>query len=132
MINTPSLLLIQDDLDDLSTILLGSNALANNLNRVHEVGEDSIVDGGQSAGTRALLFLRGVAAGGTLGLGKNATLGNEEDDTVRELLLKFTSQTVFAAMLATLFRFWVIASSEISHTAAEPCGKLGEEGQGRR
>lgn len=93
MVDTATLLLIQDDLDGLAAVLLGADALTDNLDRVDEVGEDSVVNGGQGAGTGTLLRLRGAAVDGALGARKDAALGHEEDVAVRELLLELTGET---------------------------------------
>ena len=77
MVDTTTLLLIQNDLDGLAAVFLGADALADDLNRVDEVAEDVVVDGRQRAGTRTLLLLGGAAVGGTLGAGKDAPLGNK-------------------------------------------------------
>jgi hypothetical protein len=46
VVDTTTLLLVQDDLESLAAILLGAGALANNLNWVDNVGEDGVMDGG--------------------------------------------------------------------------------------
>ena len=94
MVNTATLLLVQDNLQGLAAVLLGADALADDLDGVDEVGEDGVVDGGQSARTGALLGLGGARVGGALGAGQDAALSNEEDVAVRELLLELAGQTV--------------------------------------
>lgn len=94
MVNTTLLLLVQDDLQGLGAILLGTSALANDLDGVDEVGQDGLVDSGQSARTGALLGLVGARGDGALGAGQDAALSNEEDVAVRELLLELAGQTV--------------------------------------
>lgn len=84
---------VEDDLEGLGAVLLGANALANDLDGVNEVGEDGVVDSGQSAGTGALLGLGGAGVDGALGAGQNAALSNEEDVAVGELLLELAGQT---------------------------------------
>lgn len=97
VVNTTALLLVEDDLEDLGAVLLGAEALADDLDGVDEVGQDGIVDGRESAGARALL-LEGVAgAGRALGARENAASGNEEDVAVRELLLQLAGEAVMAA-----------------------------------
>lgn len=90
VVNTSTLLGVEEDLDDLVAILLGADALANDLGRVDEVAKDSVVDGGKSPGARALLLDARAAAW----LGKNAALSKEDNVAVRELLLELTGQTV--------------------------------------
>lgn len=94
VVDATTLLLIQDDLDDLAAILLGADALADNLNGVDDIGQDRVVDGGQSARARTLL-LQGVARPGrALGTRQDAPRGNEDHMAVRELLLKLPRQPV--------------------------------------
>lgn len=100
VVDTTTLLLVEDDLEELAAILLGADALADNLDGVDEVGEDGIVDGGQGSRTRALL-LEGVArAGGSLGAGQNAARGEDQDMAVGELLLELTSQALLDSVEA--------------------------------
>jgi len=94
VINTSLLLLIEDDLQDLAAIFLGAETLANDLNGVDEVGEDSVVDGGKCSGTGSLLSLRSTGAVGALWAGENAARGEEEDVAVGELLLELTRETL--------------------------------------
>jgi len=93
VVNTTTLLLVKNDLEDLGAVLLGAHALANNLDGVDEVGKDGVVDSSQSARTRALLGLAGARAVAALGAGQNAAGSDNEDVAVRELLLELTGQT---------------------------------------
>ena len=94
MVDTTTLLLIQDNLDGLAAVLLGADALADNLDGVDEVGEDGVVDGRQSTRTGTLLGLVAAGVDGALGAGEDAALSNEEDVAVRELLLQLAGQAV--------------------------------------
>jgi len=94
VINTSLLLLIEDNLQDLAAIFLGAETLADNLDWVHEIGEDGIVNGSEGSGTWSLLSLRGTGAVGTLWAGKDTAGGEDEDVTVGELLLELTGETV--------------------------------------
>ena len=94
MVDTTTLLLIQDDLDGLAAVLLGADALADDLNGVDQVVEDGVVDSGQSTRARALLVLVGARVDGALGAGENPALSDEEDVAVRELLLELTGQAM--------------------------------------
>jgi hypothetical protein len=94
VVNTTLLLLVKDNLQGLGAILLSASALANDLDGVDEVGQDGLVDSGQSARTGALLGLVGARGDGALGAGQDAALSNEEDVAVRELLLELAGQTV--------------------------------------
>ena len=96
VVNTTLLLLVQDNLQGLAAVLLGADALADDLDGVDEVSEDGVVDGGQSAGTGALLSLVGARVDGALGAGQNAALSHEEDMAVRELLLQLAGEAVVA------------------------------------
>lgn len=104
MINTTLLLLIEDDLEDLAAIFLGAETLADDLDGVHEVAEDGVVDGGECSGTGTLLGLRGSRAVGALGAGENTARGEEEDVAVGELLLELTGETVQS--ISALVRDW--------------------------
>lgn len=93
VVNTTTLLLVEDDLEDLGAVLLGAHALANDLDGVDEVGKDGVVDSSQSTRTRALLGLAGARAVAALGAGQDAARGDDQDVTVGELLLELTGQT---------------------------------------
>lgn len=69
VVNTTTLLLVEDDLEDLGSVLLGAQALADNLDGEDEVAEDGVVHSGECARTWALLGLRGARAVGALGAG---------------------------------------------------------------
>lgn len=92
VVDTATLLLVEDDLEELGTVLLGAEALADDLDGVDEVGQDGVVDGGQSARTGALLGLGVAGAGGALGAGQDAARGQDQDVAVGELLLELTGQ----------------------------------------
>lgn len=89
IIHTASLLLIQHHLQHLTPILSRPCPLSYNLHRVHDVAQDGVVDGCQSARVRALLGLRGARAVGTFGARKDAAGGEDEDMAVGELLFEF-------------------------------------------
>ena len=93
VINTTLLLLIEHHLQDLVSILLGAQPLADNLNGKNEVGEDRVVDGSECSGTGTLLSERGARAVGALGAGQNAARGEDQDVAVGELLLELTGET---------------------------------------
>jgi hypothetical protein len=93
VVDTSLLLLVKDDLQDLAAIFLGAETLANDLDWVDEVAEDGVVDGSECAGTRTLLRLGSAGSVATLGAGKNAAAGKNEDVTVREFLLKLTGES---------------------------------------
>lgn len=94
VVNTTTLLLVEDDLEGLGVVLLGAEALADDLDGVDEVGKDGVVDGSQSARTGALLLLGVARAVGALGAGENAARGQDEDVAVGELLLELTGEAV--------------------------------------
>ena len=94
VIHTSTLLFVQDDLEGLATVFLGSESLAHNLHRVDNVGEDGIVNRGQGSRTRTLLGLRGAGAVAALGAREDAARGEDEDMTVGELLLEFADQAL--------------------------------------
>lgn len=82
MVDTTTLLLIQNDLESLTAVLLGANALADNLDGVDQVAQDVVVDGGQSARAGTLLGLGGAGVSGALGAREDAALSDEEDVAV--------------------------------------------------
>lgn len=92
VVDAATLLLVEDDLEELGAVLLGAEALADDLDGVDEVGEDGVVDGSEGPRAGALL-LEGVAgAGGALGAREDAARGEEDDVAVRELLLELAGQ----------------------------------------
>lgn len=93
VVDASALLLVKDDLEELAAVLLGADTLANNLNGVAEIGQDGVVDSGQSAGTGTLLLLVVARAGSALGAGENAARSEDQDVAVRELLLELAGQT---------------------------------------
>lgn len=94
VVNTTTLLLVKDDLEGLGAVLLVADALADNLDGVDEVGQDSIVHSGESARAGALLLLEIAGAGRALGLGEDAASSKDQDVAVRELLLELTGEAV--------------------------------------
>lgn len=96
VVDTGALFRVQEHLDDLVPILLGADALADNLGRVDQVRQDRVVHGGERARARALL--RDAAA--ARGEWEDAALGNEQDVAVGELLFEFAREAVWFGMLA--------------------------------
>ena len=88
-IHTSPLLLVQHHLENLTAVFPRASAFADDLDRVDEVGQDGVVYGGEGAGTRTLLGLRGTGTIGPFGTGKDAAGGEDEDVAVREFLFKF-------------------------------------------
>lgn len=106
VVNSTALLLVKDNLKDLAAILFGADSLANNLDWVDNVGKDSVVDSGQSTRTRSLLGLAGAGSVGSLWLGQNAAGSQEDDLSVRELLLQLTGQTLLDLVEVLEQRDW--------------------------
>lgn len=104
VVDTTTLLLVQDDLDDLAAVLLGANTLAHNLHRVDNVGQDGVVDRGQGARARALLGELGAGARRALGTRQDAARGDDNNMAVGELLLKLTSEAVESVSLCLAAR----------------------------
>lgn len=98
VVNTNTLLLIEDNLEDLAAVFLGANTLANNLDGEAEIGQDGVVDSSQSAGARALLLLGVARAGRSLGAGQDAARGEDQHMAVRELLLELTGQALLSTV----------------------------------
>lgn len=59
VVDATSFLFVKNDLENLASVLLGSHALANNFNWVHDISEDRIVHSSQSSGSWSLLRLAG-------------------------------------------------------------------------
>jgi hypothetical protein len=97
VINTTLLLFIEHHLQDLASILLGAQSLADNLNGENEVGKDGVVDSSECSGTGALLGERGARAVGALGAGKDAARGEDQDVAVGELLLELTGESALVS-----------------------------------
>jgi len=98
VIHTTLLLLVEHNLQDFASILLGPQALADDLNGVDEIGEDCIVDSGECSGAGALLREGGARTVGALGAGKNAAGGEDQDMAVGELLLELTGESLLHAV----------------------------------
>lgn len=92
VVNTDALLLVKKDLEQLAAVLLGADTLADDLDREAQIGQDGVVDGGQGAGTGALLLLGVAGASRSLGARQNTARGEDQDVAVRELLLELTGQ----------------------------------------
>lgn len=88
IVDARALLRVQEDLDDLVAVLLGADALADDLGRVHEVGQDRFVHGCQ--GARAWALLRDAAA--ARGEWEDAAQGNEQHVAVGELLFELACE----------------------------------------
>jgi hypothetical protein len=133
VVDTTTLLLVEDDLEGLGAVLLGAGALADDLDGVDEISEDGIVDGGQSARAGALLGLVGARVDGALGAGQDAALSNEEDVAVGELLLELAGQTVIVRFGFRDFVYNVFCKVRgLVLTAAGSCGSWPGGGRGRR
>lgn len=94
VVDTTSFLLVKNHLQDLAAILLGAQPLANDLDRVHNIGQDSIVHCGQGSRTGSLLRLRRSGSVGSLWLGEDTARRKEDDVSVGELLLEFSGQSL--------------------------------------
>lgn len=93
-IDAAALLLVQDDLEHLTAILAGAGALADDFDRVDDVVEDGVMDGGQSARVGPFLRLRRSRSIAAFGPREDAARSEEEDVAVREFLLEFARQAV--------------------------------------
>lgn len=93
VVNTTTLLLVKDDLEELAAVLLGSDTLTDDLDGVGEVVKDGVVDSSESSGAGSLLLLGVARAGRSLGSGKDASRSEDQDVAVRELLLELTSES---------------------------------------
>ena len=126
VVDATTLLLVEDDLEDLGVVLLGADALADDLDGVDEVGQDGVVDSGESSRLGTLLGLVGARAVGALGAGENAAGSNDQDVAVGELLLELTGET------GRRQHMLVACLEQCLLTAAGPCASPGGEGRERR
>lgn len=106
VVHTTTLLLIQNDLQDLAAIFLGSESLAHDLNGVDNVGENSVVDGSQGSAARTLLSLRCAGAVAAFGAGENTAGCEDQDMAVGELLLELSGQALLDLVEAWQKRNW--------------------------
>lgn len=99
VVDTTTLLLVEDDLEELAAVLTGADALADNLDGVDEVSEDGVVDGREGTAAWTLLGLGGAAAVAALGAWQDAARGDDDDVAVGELLLELTGEAVEVALV---------------------------------
>lgn len=90
VVNDSRVLVVEDNLLELGTTDLVSDALANNLGGENKVLKDTVVDSSKSSGNGSLLSLTVAATG----LGEDAALSKENNVAVRELLLQLTGQSL--------------------------------------
>lgn len=93
-IDAAALLLVQDHLEHLAAVLAGAGALADDFDGVDHVVEDGVMNCGQRARVGPFLRLRRPRSIAAFGARENAARGQEEDVSVRELLLEFSRQAV--------------------------------------
>lgn len=117
VVNATTLLLVEDDLEELAAVLLGADALADDLNGVGEISQDGVVDGGQGAGTGTLLLLGVAGAGRALGAGEDTARSQDEDVAVGELLLQLTGQAVKMELVSS----WIVLGMRILFFLAYRC-----------
>jgi len=94
VVDRSALLLVQDDARDAAAVNALEAAATDNLDRVHEIGEDGVVNRLESAGARALLRLVGARAVGALRARQDAAHAEDQDVTVRELLLELAGEAL--------------------------------------
>ena len=82
VVHATPLLLVQDDLQYLASIFLGSESLANNFNREDNVGEDGVMNSGQGSAAWAFLGLGGAGSVGALGARQNASRREDQNMAV--------------------------------------------------
>ena len=94
VINTTPLLLIQYNLQQFTPVLLCPNSLPYNLNRVHHIRQDRVMNSSKGSGARTFLGLVRTAAVGTLGPWENAAGREDEHMAVGELLFELTGEAL--------------------------------------
>jgi hypothetical protein len=92
VVDTTTLLLVQNDLENLAAVFTGPETLADDLDGIDEVGKDGIMNSSEGSGTRALLRLICAGSVGALGTGQNTAGSNDKDMAIGELLLELTSE----------------------------------------
>jgi hypothetical protein len=100
VIHPTLLLLIKNDLQHFTSIFLGPNPLADNLNRIDDIGQDGIMHRSQGTGARSFLSLRGPATVGAFGTGENASGSEDENVAVGEFLFELACETLLDFMEA--------------------------------
>jgi hypothetical protein len=98
VINTSLFLLIEDDLEDLGAVFLGTETLADDFDGENEIGQDGVVDGGEGSRARAFLGLRCAGTVAAFGAGEDTAGGEDQDVAVGELLFEFTGETVLISV----------------------------------
>jgi hypothetical protein len=83
-------LAVKENLHDTLSVNLYAGTLTNNLGRVHNVVQDSLLNCCESSGTRARSLCPLVTS---VGLAQNCSLGDNNDVTSRELLLQFADES---------------------------------------
>lgn len=81
---------VEEALDQAAAVGGNARALASDLRGVDKVLEDRLVHGGEGARVRTGLLVAVLSAG----LAEDAALADEDNVTVRELLLELTGETV--------------------------------------
>lgn len=92
VVNATAFLLVEDNPQELASIFLRAGALSDDFDRVDDVGEDGVVDGGESAGTGTLLGLGCAGVGGALWARQDAAGGDDQDMAVGELLFELAGK----------------------------------------
>ena len=128
VVNAATLLLVEDDLEGLGAVLLGAEALADNLDGVDEIRQDGIVHSGKSARTGTLLLLGVARASGALGAGQDAARGQDKDVAVGELLLQLAGEAGEGTSQPAV----QINKGREGLTAAGLCGSPAGKGRGQR
>jgi hypothetical protein len=94
VIHTAPLLLIQHDLQHLAPVLLRPDPLPHNLDWVHHIRQNRLMDGRECSRARTLLGLVRAAAVGAFGAREDAAGCEDEDMAVRELLFELAGQAL--------------------------------------
>lgn len=102
VVDVSSILRVEDDLVELGTADLVSDTLASDFSWVDKVFEHGVVNSGEGSGSRSLLGLSRT----TTWLWKDASLSEEDNVTVRELLFKLTGESLLDAVDGLEERNW--------------------------
>jgi hypothetical protein len=126
VVDTTTLLLVEDNLEDLGVVLLGTDALADDLDGVDEVGEDGVMDGGEGTGDGTLLGLGCAAAVAALGAGQDTAGSDDQHVAVGELLLELTGETDRDVSLGGVFQMRDICFMNLPLLGTVPALKKGD------
>lgn len=91
VVDASTLLVVKEHLENLLAVRLCSDTLADNLDGVDEITEDSVVDSRECSRTRSLLSLVRSASVGSFRARQDAARSNDQNMTVGKLFLELAN-----------------------------------------